>query len=329
MRRELVAHGGTDGTGASAVDHAELVSSGEGGGVDERANRLAGLLRRAPRTSSSDGAWVGVEVRSVTAGSAGVSVCPSRSGRSRSSGTRTRRPPRPRRRPRHARSRRWSRGRRARRDDRIAGGERGRRLERLVRRAERAPRARGALGRRAEAPVALPLLRDGTRRRRCSSLALETARGADLGAESLELGARPGELELRVCERTLPLCAGGGAHAPDLRLELRYPRLGSTPRLFRRSALPRRALALPGCLLLGGLRLGEELGDAPPLRRDMPGGVLDHLGRKAETRRDAEGVGRAGAPERDAVERLLRLGSKPVAAFAASGDVLAHSLSSW
>src|SRR4029079_9250395 len=47
--------------------------------------------------------------------------------------------------------------------------------------------------------------------------------------------------------------------------------------------------------------------DAPPLRRGMAGGVLDHLGRKAETRRDAEGVGRAGASERDAVERLLRL----------------------
>jgi hypothetical protein len=46
--RELVADGRADGAGASAVDHAELVTPGQRRGVHERANRLARLLRRAP-----------------------------------------------------------------------------------------------------------------------------------------------------------------------------------------------------------------------------------------------------------------------------------------
>ena len=44
--RELVANCGADRAGAAAVDHAELVTSGEGGRIDEAPHGLACLLRR-------------------------------------------------------------------------------------------------------------------------------------------------------------------------------------------------------------------------------------------------------------------------------------------
>lgn len=48
MPCELVTDGRPDSSGTAPVDHAQLVPSGKGSGVDEHAERLAGLLRRPP-----------------------------------------------------------------------------------------------------------------------------------------------------------------------------------------------------------------------------------------------------------------------------------------
>jgi hypothetical protein len=263
--------------------------------------------------------------RIVTACSAGSSARASRSGRNRSSGTRTRSPPRP---TTTASPRTISaivRARRRRRDDEVARRQRGGRLD-LVggveTRPARATRARTPRrgGGRARAPSRSPSAwtRPFARARAC--------RRPGSRRRGVELRPRPGQLALRVGERSLTFGLGRGADGRS-RLELGDAGLGGSLRLLRRGTC-RGGVAFRGGVLLHRLCLGQSSATRRRSGRRAPSPSTSSRAPGRGARRCA---GRATCPA--VRERRGRAASRSrveaVAAFAAPSVALAHSLSSW
>ena len=297
-----------DGAGAAAVDHAQLVASGERGGVDERADRLAGLLRRAPAHVELDGD-VRRRRRADRDGRLGrrVALRPSRSGRSRASGTRTRRPPRP-------------------SDDRLVPhdlGDRAADAERrgddgVARGASGAVTSSGSSAARERAPGSRRRAR--TRRRGAGrARAPRAARGVEAARRSRSRGGRRGS---RRAARRAPR-ASRRAPARPPRARARAParagrgRARSPPRARptrasararaapSRRARARRALALLGRVAPRPPPPRRAAPRAPALGRDAAARGLDDVGRRARGARRCAGRARRPAARARAVERLV------------------------
>ena len=199
-------------------------------------------------------------------------------------------------------------------DDRVADGERGRAPDGLERR-ELGRGARRAFGGGAESPIPLAL---GAARRPATtelgaSLALGGTRGADVGAQRLELATlaprararRPRAARSRAAwadARTTSIssCSSIARAAAPAR-----PRVAASAR--RRSA----SASAAGGPALALARGGEQLLEPQALGRDGRARRFDDLGVEPEPRCHLQRVRGAGAPDRQRERRRERVGVEP------------------
>ena len=185
-----------------------------------------------------------------------------------------------------------------RRLDRVACRERAGERQRLVELPDRALRRDGSLARRRRAGGRAPARRGGCRRasrissRSASSSARAAARSRCASAAARSRSAAAEAL-------TAAISSSSSCSARRARTLSALDDLGAL-RLRRRPLLDGRPL--------GRLRLGEQLLDPEPLRRDQPARGLDDARVEPEPLGDLERVRRPRPPERDAIERRVRVG---------------------
>ena len=284
---ELVAHRLAQGARATAVDDADLGSTGEVRVVDVRACRLAGVVG-APAAHVELVRDVVRRARAYcTSGSRRRLGAPLRIGRERASGTRTRSAPACTSASSPAISVITPRTPSARGDHGIADARAGA-VCRTGRRATTARRTRAGRGRtrprgagRARARRGSPAGVAGSARR-----ARSEARAARISARScLELAALAGQLALGLLQRPLARALRRRAHRLDLALQLDRAgrrQLGGVARLRRSRSASARAAARAPLALGGGV---QELLELEPLGRDARARRLDDLAGRARAAR--------------------------------------------
>jgi len=328
---ELLAHRVADCSGAPAVDDADLMKPGERGVVDERPDRLAGLLcARAPEVEL---------VRHVAARAHGDTHAASARRLLGAVAAHVRTEPVDR--DPHALSARahdlglGSVDRRDRaaepdrsRFDGIADGERCEERRRFFELAQRLVGASGPRRGRGQMTVAIPFGACGARRRRAARLLLAAAGNADLLSQSPQLGTRSSQIAFRLGHRELSCSPGGCAHLADLLVEF----VGALLRLLAETAS------------LGALSRAASRSAAADLSAASASASSSAIRKRSgATRPRASSTIEASRPRRAAVCKacdepgrpsttrysgVCVTGSIAVPAFAASGAALAHSFSS-